>query len=355
MRRALQVRSRELRRAIVREHGGPEALSLEPAEPVEPGVGEVRVRIAAMALNHLDIWVRRGIPGVRLPLPIIPGSDGAGRVDAVGPGVNGLAPGERVFVLPGISCGSCRKCLAGDDHFCRRYEIVGESRDGTSTDTLVLPATNVAPIPCGMSMAEAASFPMAFVTAWQMLVRTARVEPGERVLVHAAASGVSSAGIQIARHLGATIAATAGTRAKRDLALELGADIALDYTDDTWVKQVRDWAGPEGIDVVFDHVGRDTFAPSLHVLGRGGRYVFCGSTSGHELEADFRRLFFKNYRILGSTVGRKVDLHAIADLFAAGRFRTVIDEVFPFDAISAAHAHLESRSAVGKVIVQMED
>jgi NADPH:quinone reductase-like Zn-dependent oxidoreductase len=192
------------------------------------------------------------------------------------------------------------------------------------------------------------------MTAWQMLVGKARVTAGDRVLVHAAASGVSTAGIQIARHLGALVAATAGSPQKLELARMLGADATFDYRDDSWPDGVRDWAGGANVDVVFDHVGEATFENSLRVLARGGRYVFCGSTSGHVLKTDFRRVFFKNYEILGSTMGSRGDLFRVAELIAAGRFRPVVDSTFPLSRIADAHAHLGNRRALGKVVVTMD-
>ncbi len=338
----------------IEAHGGPETLTLSDLPRPEPGPGEVRVRLVAMALNHLDLWVRRGIEGVRFPLPLVGGSDGAGVVEALGPGVDGPPPGTAVFVLPGVSCGACRACLAGRDNLCQHYGILGESRDGTAAEAIVLPRTNVAPIPAGLDFQQAASFGLTFMTAWHMLVHKARLAPGERILFHAGASGVSSAGIQIARQQGALIAATAGSTDKLDFARGLGSDLVVDYRDEQWTRTVRQWAGDEGLDVVFDHVGEQTFAPSMRLLGKGGRYVFCGATSGFALRSDFRPVFFKNQEILGSTMGRRADLLAVAELIAAGRLRPTVARVFPFDQMAEAHAFLEGRRALGKVVVTID-
>ncbi|MDQ7088658.1 MAG: zinc-binding dehydrogenase [Acidobacteriota bacterium] len=337
----------------IEAHGGPETLTLGEHPLPEPGPGELRVRLVAMALNHLDLWVRRGIEGVRFPLPLVGGSDGAGVVEALGPGVAGPPPGTAVFVLPGVSCGACRACLAGRDNLCPEYGILGESRDGTAAEFIVLPHTNVAPIPAGLDFTRAASFPLTFMTAWHMLVHKARLAPGERILFHAGASGVSSAGIQIARYQGALIAATAGSAEKRDFARGLGADLVLDSRDEQWPREARRWAGPSGLDVVFDHVGEQTFEASMRLLGKGGRYVFCGATSGFALETDFRPVFFKNQEILGSTMGRRADLLAVAELMAAGRLRPTVARVFPFQRMAEAHAFLEQRRALGKVVVEI--
>lgn len=337
----------------IHRHGGPETLKVEEVALPEPGPGEVRVRVEAMALNHLDLWVRRGIPGVKFPLPLTGGSDGAGRVEALGPGVEGPEPGTPVFILPGVSCGCCRHCLAGRDNYCRSYGILGESRDGTAAERIVVPRANVAPIPEGLDAPAAASFPLTYLTAWHMLVHKARIRPGDRVLIHAGASGVSSAGIQIARHMGGLIAATAGSEAKLQLARDLGADLCVHYKEPGWTEAIKTWAGRGGLDIVFDHVGEETFPPSLRLLGKGGRYVFCGASSGSDLHADFRPVFFKNQEILGSTMGRKADLLRVAELFASGRFRPVIGKTFTFDQLPEAHAFLEARRALGKVVVTL--
>ncbi len=346
--------STSLMRAIrIHEHGGPEVLRTEELPLPSPGPGEVLVRLDAMALNHLDLWIRRGIPGVTFALPLTPGADGAGRIESLGPGVAGPGPGSRVVVLPGLSCGDCPQCLAGRDNLCPEFGIVGEDRDGTAAEAVLLPAVNVAPAPGNLSSTDAASFALTFLTAWHMLIHKARVAPGERLLVHAAASGVGAAGIQIALQLGARVAATASTPEKLDLARRLGAETAFSYRDEDWRQKVRAWAGAPGVDVVFDSVGQATFAPSLRLLAKGGRYVFCGATSGFELTSDFRPLFFKNQEILGSTMGRRADLFRIIDLFAAGRFRPVVDEIFPFEKMADAHRRLEERRAIGKIVVQI--
>lgn len=341
-----------IRRIRLHEHGGPDVLRYETAPLAEPGPGQVRVRIEAIALNHLDLWVRRGIPGAKFPLPLVVGSDGAGRVDALGAGVDGLTLGQRVCVLPGIGCGGCVACLGGRDNECPHYKILGESVDGTAAEAIVIPASNVMPAPENLDAAQAASFGLTFLTAWNMLVHKARVQPSQRVLIHAAASGVSAAAIQIARQMGALVAATASSPEKRALATRLGADAVLPSREAAWFEQARKFA-PLGFDVVFDHVGTDTFAPSLRLLRKGGRYVFCGATSGFELETDFRVVFFKNLEILGSTMGRKADLHSIAALFASGRLVPNVDRVLAFEALPEAHRQLEQRRVLGKIVVTM--
>lgn len=335
----------------IHEHGGPDVLRFEELPLPEPGPGEVRVRLTAMALNHLDLWVRRGIPGVTFPLPLIPGCDGAGRIEALGEGVAGPLPGTRVFLFPGLSCMRCPRCLDGMDNLCPSYGILGESRNGTATEAIVVPASNVAPVPEKLDWPQTAAFPLTFLTAWNMLVHKLRLVPGQKILVHAAGSGLSSAGLQMARLLGASIAATATSPEKAKLAEELGAECVVNPRERDWTKKVRAWAGPSGLDAVFDHLGEETFGPSLRLLAKGGRYVFAGATTGFEMKTDFRLVFFKNLEILGSTMGRRADLFRIAELVNDGKLRPIVDSVFPFPDMAAAHQRLESRQALGKVVV----
>lgn len=338
----------------IHEHGGPEVLRLEEIAAPEPGHGEARLEVRAVGLNHLDLWVRRGVPGHTFPLPITPSSDASGVVEALGPGVEGLAEGDRVVLLPGYSCGRCELCLRGDDNLCARYGIFGESRDGACAERLVAPAANVMPLPDGLSWEEGAAFGLVFQTAWNMIVRKARLRAGEWVLVHAAGSGVGSAALQIAHMVGARVLATAGSEEKLAGARRLGAQHALDYREEDWHRKVRELTAGEGLDAVVDSVGQDTFGPSLKLLAKGGRYVTCGATSGFEMRADFRLVFFKNLEILGSTMGRKGDLRRLARLMESGVLRPVVDRVLPFDRVAEAHRVLESRAVFGKVVLSLD-
>jgi len=335
----------------IRRHGGLEALELETVALPDPGPGEVRVRVRATALNHLDLWVRKGVEGHTFPLPLIPGCDVAGIVDAVGPGESSVAIGMEVVVGPGVSCGRCRHCRKGDDPLCRYYGILGETRDGGCADFVVVPARNLFAKPANLDFAHAAAVPLAFLTAWHMLASRARVQPGEQVLIHAAGSGVSSAAIQIARLLGAHVCATAGSDQKCAKALELGAELAVNYRAGDFAAEVRKWTSRRGVDVAFDHVGQETFDRTLRVLAKGGRYVTCGATSGYELKTDFRLVFFKSLSVLGSTMGGSHELDLVLQLVAEGRLRPIVDRVFPLDRIADAHARLESRAGFGKVVV----
>ncbi len=342
-----------MRAVVVREHGGPEALILEDRPVPEPGPGEARVRVEAVALNHLDIWVRRGVPGHPFPLPIVPGCDIAGTVDLLGPGAStALRPGDPVLVAPGISCGSCAQCSHGDDHLCRRYGILGETRDGGCAGFAVVPAVNLLPAPAGLPLERAAALPLVFLTAWHMLVHRARVQPGEEVLIHAGGSGVSSAAIQIARLLGARVYTTVGSDGKAAKARDLGADAVINYRTTDFPAEIRRLTGKRGVDVVVDHVGPDTWEGSVRSLAKGGRLVTCGSTSGFEVRTDQRFIFFKNISVLGSTMGSRGELHDILRLVAQGRLHPVVDAVLPMAEVAEAHRRLEARDVFGKLVLR---
>ena len=342
-----------MRAVVIRAHGGLEALELAERPVPEPGPKEVRIRVRAVGLNHLDVWVRRGVPGHTFPLPIVPGCDVAGVVDALGPGATGAAVGDEIVLGPLLSCGRCRACRSGNEPHCREASILGESRDGGCAEYVVVPEANVFPAPPGLDAVRAAAVPLTFLTAWHMLKARADVQPGERVLIHAAGSGVSSAAIQIATLLGARVLATAGSEAKCARARALGAERAVDYRKGDFLAEARAWAGRSGVDVVIDHVGADTFDRSLRCLARGGRYVTCGATSGHEMKSDFRLVFFKSLSILGSTLGASHELATLLDLVAAGRLKPIVDAVLPLEKVAEAHARLESRDVFGKVVLTL--
>jgi NADPH:quinone reductase-like Zn-dependent oxidoreductase len=313
---------------VIREHGSYDKLLLEEMPAPEPREGEVRVRIRAAALNHLDTWVRRGIEGFKFPLPIIPGCDGAGTTDA----------GEDVVLSPGLG-----------HPLDKDYGILGETRDGTCAEFIVVPRENVLPKPARLSWEEAAAWPLTFLTAWAMLTRRAQVQAGEWVLVHAAGSGVGVACVQMAKMLGARGIGTASSEEKRRRVLGLGADAAIPYED--FARAARGIAGKAGVDVVVDHVGPATWEGSVSVLRRGGRLVTCGGTTGHEIKFDLRHLFFKSLSFLGSTMGTPEELRTVLGHVEAGRLKPVVDSVFRLDEIRKAHARLADRAVFGKVVV----
>ncbi|MCB9824355.1 MAG: zinc-binding dehydrogenase [Planctomycetes bacterium] len=337
---------------VIREHGGLDCLLFEDRPVPEPGPGEVRVAVKAAGINHLDAWVRRGVPGHAFPLPIVPGCDGAGFVDALGAGVSGLEPGQRVVLAPGVTAGDDEWTARGEDQLSPTYGILGETRDGTCTDFVVLPARNAIPLADAIDFPTAAAFPLVSLTAWNMVVRRARLEPGETVLVHAAGSGVSTMAIQIARLAGAArVLATTSSEEKAQRARDLGADEVVDYTDPDWSRSVKRLTNGRGVDVVIDHVGAATFAGSLKTLVRGGRYVTCGATTGAKVEAHLNLIFFRNLSVLGSTMGSLGDLHRLLGLLEAERLAPVVDDVLPLAEVREAHRRLEAREVFGKLVL----
>ncbi len=342
-----------MRGVRIREHGGVDRLLLEELPVPEPVGGQVRVQVRAVGVNHLDVWVRRGVPGHTFPLPIIPGCDITGVVEKVGDGVTGFSEGDPVVVAPGFSCGRCRPCRSGNDPLCRRYGILGESADGGCVEYVLQKPESLFPMPDGLSFESAAAMPLVFLTAWHMLVARARIRPGERVLIHAAGSGVSSAAIQIAVLWGARVFATAGTDEKCALARELGAEETVNYNQADFVAGVRSWSGRAGVQVALDHVGSSTFGPTLRCLAKGGRYVTCGATSGFEMNTDFRLVFFKGLSILGSTMGASHELQTVLELAGEGKLRPVLERTLPLESVAEAHTHLESRKALGKTVLKV--
>lgn len=335
---------------VLREHGGPEVLRYEQIERPEPGPGEVRVRVRAVAMNHMDLWVRKGGPAFHLEYPHRLGCDVAGEIDALGAGVVDEV-GRKVVLQPGVSCMRCAQCLGGHDNLCRWYRILGENTQGGYGEYLVVPAVNVAPYPGTLSFTDAAASLLTNLTAWQMVVHKARVQPGDTVLVQGAGSGVGVAAIQIAKLFGARVIATAGSDEKCAKAKALGADEAVNYTTGDFVAAARAATGKRGVDAVIEHVGGDVFAKSIKATRNGGRIVTCGATSGFHPEIDLRHIFFRQIEILGSTMGSKADLLAVLDHVAAGRIKPIVHAVMPLAQAADAHRLLESRAAFGKVVL----
>jgi NADPH:quinone reductase-like Zn-dependent oxidoreductase len=321
----------------IHEDGGPEVLVLEEVPDPAAGHGEVLVRLRASALNHLDIWIRKGLPSV--PKPRILGADGAGVVEALGAGVSGFEPGQRVVINPGIETAD------GAIH------VIGEHGDGTNAELIAVPATNVYPIPDGLSFEEAAAFPLVFETAYRMLVTRARLQEGEWVLLWGIGGGVSTAALAIARALGARTIVTSSSEAKLERARELGADVVVNHADGDVKAAVKEATAGHGADIVVDHVGEATWRTSLDVAAREGRIVVCGATSGPNPPAALHRVWWKQLTILGSTMGTKRDFEGAYDLIASGRARPVVDDVFPLGEVRAAHARLEAGEQFGKVVL----
>jgi NADPH:quinone reductase-like Zn-dependent oxidoreductase len=337
-----------MRAAIIRQHGDLDAIEVETLDDPVPGPGEALIEVRACALNHMDLWARKGIPGFPFPLPLIPGCDIAGIVrDAPG-----WEPGAEVVIQPGVSCGTCSHCLEGRDNLCAKYGILGETQNGGCGELVVVPTSNLLPKPPNISFAEAAAYPLTMLTAWHMLVTRAGIKNGDAVLVHAAGSGVGSAAIQIAALFGATVFATAGTPEKCEQALKLGASEAINYREDSqWSKTVFLLNERRGVDIVIEHVGQATFEGSLRSLAPGGRMVTCGATTGANVTLPLNRLFFKNLSIIGSTMGTKDELKTITRHVAQGELRATVDRVLPLDSVKEAHRALEAREAFGKIVI----
>ena len=338
-------------RAIYFEaHGGPEVLRVGERPDPEPGPGEVRVRIRAAALNHLDVFVRNGLENVRVPLPQIPGADGAGVVDAVGAGVDGVTPGERVLIQPGLYCGVCEYCRGGEQSLCVRFKLLGEHAPGTFAELAVVPARNVFPMPDSLSFEEAAAFPLVYQTAWRMIVGRAAVRPGETVLIHGIGGGVGWAALEIARLCGAEVFATSSDDAKLAAAREAGAAGTWSSRDDV-ARKVSEATGRRGCDVVVDSIGDATWMISLRAAAKGGRVVTCGATSGPNPREELRLIFWKQLSILGSTMANDREFRAAAAAVFSGRLKPRIDSVHPFADAAAAYARMESGRQFGKIVL----
>src|SRR6266403_1703658 len=336
---------------IFKQHGGPEVL--EYAEVPEPKIlaNEVLIEVKACALNHLDVFVRGGLPGIKIPLPHILGHDISGVVREVGPLVTWVRAGDEVMVQPGVSCGHCIECLRGRDNLCREYDIIGYRRDGGYAELVAVPGVNVIPKPKNLSWIEAAALPLVTLTAWHMLVTRANVQPGEDVLVQAAGSGVGSIGIQVAKLRGARVIATAGSEEKLAKARELGADEVFNYTQADWPKEVKRLTARKGVDVVFEHTGAATWPGSIASLKNNGRLVTCGATSGFDATTDLRQIFYRQLTILGSFMGSKAELLDAMKFIESGKIRAVIDQSLPLADARKAHELMENRAQFGKLLL----
>jgi NADPH:quinone reductase-like Zn-dependent oxidoreductase len=333
-------------------HGDPDVLVYEDApDPVaRPGWAVVRVR--ACALNHLDLWQRRGLERVTIPFPHISGADVAGAIAE--PGDSGLAVGQRVMVQPGLSCGRCARCLAGDDNYCPHYDVLGYQSVGGYAELVSVPIANLIPIPDHISDQDAAAFPLSFLTAWQMLFTRARLQSSDTVLVLAAGSGVGQAAVQLARSAHARVIATAGDDAKMARARELGADEVVNHYRDDLVSTVRRLTANRGVDIVVEHVGVATWEKSVRCLARGGRVVTCGATTGFETRLDLRHLFARQLSLVGSYMGAKHELLQAADLFFKGVIRPTVDCTYPLAEAAQAQRRLEASEQFGKIVLLTE-
>ena len=340
-----------MKATIFKQHGGPEVLEYTDVPDPVIHANEVLVEVKACALNHLDVFVRNGLPGIEIPLPHILGCDIAGVVREVGKLVSWVKPGDEVMVQPGVSCGHCEACLTGQDNLCREYDMVGYRRNGGYAELVAVPGVNVMPKPSALSWAEAAALPLVTVTAWHMLVTRANVQPGEDVLVHAAGSGVGSIAIQIAKLRGARVIATASTEEKLAKARELGADETVNYSSDDWPKEVRRLTARRGVDVVVEHTGAATWPGSIAALKNNGRLVTCGATSGFDARTDLRQVFFRHLTLLGSFMGSKGELLEAMKFVEQRKIHPVVDRVLPLSEARQAHELMENRGQFGKIVL----
>ena len=336
---------------VIERHGGPEVLTRKSVELGELGPREVRVRVRAVALNHLDLWVRRGGPAFKLDYPHRLGSDIAGEVEARGPGARGVHVGERVIVHPALSCGICAACKGGRDNLCRSYRILGENAQGGYAQRIHVPDDSLLPIGDALDFERAAALPLTTLTAWQMVFRKGEVRPGQTVLVNAAGSGVSVMLIQLCKLAGARVVASTTSPDKVEAARRIGADEVILSGDRDLAQEVRRLTDRTGVDVAFDHVGGELFEKTLGAVRWGGRIITCGATGGFLPNIDLRTIFFKQIEIRGSTMGTRGDLAEALPFILSGRIRQVVHRTFPLWEAADAHRALERRGVFGKIVL----
>ena len=331
------------------QFGGPEVLTYEDVPDAQHRKDQVLIRIKACSLNHLDVWVRKGLPGVKLPH--ILGSDIAGEVAEIGEYISGFKTGQRVLVAPMHFCGHCAKCVAGVQNQCREFTVLGNGVDGGNCELIAVPAATVIRIPDSLDFNQASSVPLVFVTAWHMLVGCAGVRPGQTVLVLGASSGVGIAAIQIAKLFHCRVITTAGDEAKLEKGRVLGADFGINHYKQKISEEVRKITNKEGVDIVVEHVGAATWDESVKSLKSGGTLVTCGATTGPSAGIDLRHLFARQLSLLGSYMGTMGELHEVLGHVFAGRLKPVVDRVFPLKDLRAAHELLENGQMFGKIVV----
>ena len=349
-----------MKACVLRGPGGLSQLTVMDVPDLgPPGPGEVRVAIRAAALNHLDLFVARGLPGSALSFPHIVGADGAGEVDAIGPGVTRVRPGDRVMINPGISDYTCEFCLKGEHSYCVNYRLLGEHLPGTMAEFVHVPEQNLAILPNLPNVPnlspfhEAAAFSLVTLTAWRMVVTRAQVQAGETVLIWGIGGGVALAALRIAKLRGARVIVTSSSDVKLEAARLLGADVALNHRSPMVPSEVRALTGKRGVDVVVDDVGEATWQDSLRCLAKGGRLVTCGATTGPKVVTDVRRVFWNHYTIMGSTMGNAAEYAEIVRVLGTGQLRPVVDRVFQLADVRAAYERLERGEQLGKVVVEI--
>lgn len=329
---------------------------LEIRDMPVPTIGphEVLVKLRTAALNRLDIWVRMGaVPGIDLSQPHIAGADGAGEVAEVGALVKNWKTGDAVVINPGVSCGECEHCLRGEQSVCRSFDVLGEHIAGTFAEYVSVPAVNLLPKPAELSWQQAAAFPLVFLTAWRMLVSRARLKPGETVLIPGIGGGVATAALVIAKSIGCTAIVTSSSQEKLAKAKDLGAALGIDYLKEDVAKVIYAWTGKRGVDVVCDSVAGDALDKHIQCLAKGGRLVTCGVTSGPKPQIDFRRVFWNQIDILGSTMGNHQEFIEVHRLVSKKVFLPVLDSVYPLTEIKTAQKRMEEKQQFGKIVLDI--
>lgn len=347
---------------VAKGHGDLSQLAITEIPPPKlQRSGDVLIRLQAAALNHLDLWTLRGLPGLSLEFPHVPGADGAGVVETVGTAVHTVQPGDRVMINPGIACYSCEYCDAGEHPLCLKYRLLGEHLPGTLAEYVLVPEQNVEVIPSPpephppITWREAAAFSLVTLTAWRMLVTRAQIRPGEVVLIWGVGGGVSSIALRIAKLSGAFVIATSSSDDKLAQARSLGADVALNHKETDVAREVRAITGKRGADVVVDNVGEATWEQSLKALGRRGRLVTCGATTGPRVVTDVRRMFWNQWTLMGSTMGNLTEYREIVRLLAQGHLRPLVDSAFPLERGPEAFQRLEQASQMGKIVIEIRE
>jgi NADPH:quinone reductase-like Zn-dependent oxidoreductase len=344
-----------LKAVRIHEHGGVETLRYEDApEPTLAAPNDAIVKLKAASLNHIDIWVRRGLTGIEIALPHILGGDGAGVIAEVGDRVRNIKTGDAVCLYPPSGCGRCEFCITDREYMCVRLRVLGERENGTYAEYARVPARNCFPIPPDLSFEQAAAFPLVYITVWRMLVTNAQLKPGEHVLILGIGGGVATAALQLAAYIGTHIIVTSSSDEKLEKAKALGSEHGINYKNADFAKEVRQLTGKRGVDVVVDCVGGDGWIKSLASLAKGGRLVTCGATAGANPPTDIRRIFWNNLKIFGSTLGDRAEFREVLNFMEASRTKPVVDQVFPLRDAAAAQKRLEEGKQFGKILLRMD-
>ena len=341
-----------MKAVLLKRHGNLDNLAVGEIPDPSPGPGEVLIKTRFAALNHLDLWVVGGIPGIEIPMPHIPGADGAGEVVGLGAGVEQFKIGDRVMLNACIWCGQCEFCVAGEQSLCVKLQLIGEHRSGTLGEFFVAPANSLELIPEGIDFQKAAAFSLVFQTAWRMLISQGGLRAGEDVLIHGIGGGVSLAALSIAKLAGARVFVTSSSSDKLERSRQLGADFVYNYQDQDVVREVLQATRRRGVDLVVDNVGAATWLQSLKLARKGGRIVNCGATTGANPQTEIRLIFWKQLHIIGSTMSNAAEYRQLIRLLGQGQLSPVVDRTFPFEEAPAAFERLSEGSQFGKILIE---